>query len=174
MGMSNAERQRRWREHHPEAAAQAARESRARKTAGMVRRRVRVVVELTPGEAAMLKEHLADDLKEYPAHATLEDVARAQLLGTVLWAKDVPEDLQSGGDHEAYKALVKPLTEVLDDSCHARCECPEPDTLLNPDAQLGEVPCLWRECAAAGKARRNVWSHDLSTGIKGWWRSPFL
>ena len=163
MGMSNAARQRRWRENHPEAATQAARESRARKTAGMVRRRVRVVVELTPGEAAALTEYLAGDIKEYPAHATLEDAARAALLGMPLWWKDVPEDLQSGGDDDAYKDLVKPLTEVLNDSCLAQCDCPTPDSMT--DAQRGEVPCLWRACAADGKARRNVAGHDLSKDI---------
>ena len=41
MGMKNAERQRRWRENHPEAAAQAAKDIRDRK-AGMARRPVRV------------------------------------------------------------------------------------------------------------------------------------
>ena len=34
------------------------------------------------------------------------------------------------------------------------------------DAQREETPCLWRECAATGKAARNVAGHDLSKQIR--------
>ena len=153
MGMSNAERQRRWRENHPEAAAQAIRDSRARKT-GMAPRPVRVVVKLTPGEAALLKEHLSADSMEYPAHATLEDMARELVLSTVLWWKE--------GDN--VEPVDKPRFDTLLEACHAQCDCPTPDSMT--DAQRGEVPCLWRECAATGKAVRNVAGHDLSKEIK--------
>ena len=157
--MKNAERQRRWRENHPEAAAQAAKDIRDRK-AGMARRPVRVVVELTPGEAALLKEHFAADYKEYPDHATLEDVARAQLLDYPLWNKESPPGLTD----EAIEALEKPRYKILCESCHAQCDCPAPDSMT--DAQREETPCLWRECAAEGKATRNGAGHDLSKEIK--------
>ena len=160
--MSNAERQRRWRENNPEAANQAAKDSRSRK-AGKAERPVKVVVELTVGEAALLKEYAADD-GPYPEHATLEDAARSLVLGHVLWWKDVPKELQTGGDDEAYGAADKPLWDVLLDSCEARCDCPAPDSMT--DAQRAETPCLWRECEAQGKAARNVAGHDLSKEIK--------
>ena len=153
--MSNAERQRRWRQNNPEAAAQAASDSRARK-AGKARRPVRVVVELTPGEVALLKEGLAADHKEYPRHATLEDMARGLLLGHSLWWKE-------GGDADVLP-VVMPRWETLLGGCTARCDCPTPDSMT--DAQRGEIPCLWRECEAAGEARRNVAGHDLSKEIK--------
>ena len=154
MGMSNAERQRRWRENNPEAANQAAKDSRSRK-AGKAERPVRVVVELTPGEAALLKEHLTADSLEYPEHATLEDMAREVVLSTVLWWKE--------GDN--VEPVDKPRFDTLSEACHAQCDCPAPDNLTL--MQRGETPCLWRECAAAeGKAIRNVAGHDLSKEIK--------
>ena len=155
MGMTNAERQRRWRENHPDAAAQSIRDSRARK-AGMAPRPVRVVMELTPGEAALMKESLTADSKEYPEHATLEDMARSLLLSHSLWWKEVGDD-----DDEA---VDKPRWDMLLAACNARCDCPAPDSMT--DAQRGEVPCLWRECAATGKAARNVAGHDLSKEIR--------
>ena len=151
----NAERQRRWRLNNPEAAAQAAKDSRDRK-AGKARRPVQVVVELTLGEAALLKEHLSADSMEYPEHATLEDMARELLLGHALWWKE-------GGDEEV-ETVDKPRWDTLIEACYAHCGCPTPDSMT--DAQRGEVPCLWRECAAAeGKAIRNVAGHDLSKEI---------
>ena len=151
----NAERQRRWRLNNPEAAAQAARDSRARR-AGTARRPVRVVVELTPGEAALMKEYLTADSKEYPEHATLEDMARSLLLGHALWWEE-------GGDEDVLP-VVMPRWDTLLEACNSQCGCPTPDSLL--PTQREEAPFLWRECEAAGKAARNVAGHDLSKEIK--------
>ena len=124
----------------------------------MARRPVQVVLEFTPGEAALLKECLLEnkEFREYPDHSTLEDMARGLLLGHPLWWKE-------GGDADV-PPVDMPRWDTLLEACMARCVCPTPDSMT--DAQRGEVPCLWRECEAQGKARRNVAGHDLSKEIK--------
>ena len=116
------------------------------------------MVELTPGEAALLKEHLIAESKEYPEHATLEDMARAELLGTPLWWKE-------GGNNDV-ETVDKPRWDTLIEACNSQCGCPTPDNLNLTLTQREETPCLWRECAATGKATRNVAGHDLSKEIK--------
>ena len=103
-----------------------------RKAADATNRTERVTLFLTPNEIADLSRYLAAEWSEFPEHASLADMIRAELRYMVVPLPESDDD----PPHPEAAALLE--------SCHATgCRCP----VHHPPAPSSDTR-TWRECAA--------------------------